>query len=129
LSRYGHASNEFRDPGSWDAASYWPDIASEIDGALDLATNAYREHNDFNDPGGWDKAWDSTHPIDSMEPLPDEPNPYRQVALRHLVLMYGVDQYLTEAKDARFAVIVVAIVLGWPSIRGMKCPRLPNSWV
>jgi hypothetical protein len=45
LSRYGYVSEEFCDPGSWDAASYWPDMASEIDGALDLAPNSYRERS------------------------------------------------------------------------------------
>jgi hypothetical protein len=48
-----------------------------------------------------------------MEPLSDEPNSYRAAALHHLGLMYSVDEFITAAKDARLAVIVVAIVLGW----------------
>jgi hypothetical protein len=75
--------------------------------------------NDFDDPSEWAKASYEHHPCDDFEPLPDVPNPYRRAALHHLGLMYSVDQFLTEAKDARFAVIVVAIVLGWPSTPGL----------
>ena len=57
--------------------------------------------NDFDDPGEWAKASYEHHPCDDFEPLPDVPNPYRQAALQHLGLMYSVDQFLTEAKDAR----------------------------
>jgi hypothetical protein len=74
--------------------------------------------NNFDDPAGWRKASYSAHPIDSMEPLSDEPNPYRQAAIYHLKLMYAVDEFITAAEDSRLAVVVVAIVLGWPSTRG-----------
>jgi hypothetical protein len=83
--------------------------------------------NDFDDPATWDRASYNHHPCDDFEPLPDIPNPYRVAALHHLGLMYSVDQYLTEAKDARFAVIVVAIVLGWPSVRGYTVPAIAEQ--
>jgi hypothetical protein len=83
--------------------------------------------DDFNDPAAWDRASYSAHPIDSMEPLSDEPNPYREAALRHLDLMYSVDQFLSESKDARFAVIVIAIVLGWPSARGFTLSGIADQ--
>jgi hypothetical protein len=67
------------------------------------------------------------HPCDDLEPLPDIPNPYREAALRHLALIYVVDDYITSAKDARFAVIVVAITLGWPSTRGMTAPEIASQ--
>jgi hypothetical protein len=83
--------------------------------------------NDFDDPATWDAASYSAHPIDSIEPLSDEPNPYREAALHHLGLIYSIDEYLTEAKDARFAAIVVAIVLGWPSTRGLTVPEIAGQ--
>jgi Homeodomain-like domain len=83
--------------------------------------------NDFNDPGGWDKASYSAHPIDSMEPLSDEPNPYRAAAIYHLQLMYVVDEFVAAAPDARLAVIAVAVVLGWPSARGWTVPEIAGQ--
>jgi hypothetical protein len=53
--------------------------------------------NDFDDPATWDRASYTAHPIDSMEPLSDEPNPYRQAALRFLGILYAVDEFLTAA--------------------------------
>jgi hypothetical protein len=69
-------------------------------------------HSDtFNDPGGWNRASYTPDFLDEIEPLPDVPNDYRQAALYHLQLMYAVDEFLMAPKDARFAVIVVAVVL------------------
>jgi hypothetical protein len=81
----------------------------------------------FNDPGGWDRASYNHHPCDDFEPLPDIPNPYREASLAYLKLMWDVDEYLAEAKDARFAVIVVAIVLGWPSTRGLTVTEIADQ--
>ena len=74
--------------------------------------------SDTNDPAQWDRASYFAHPIDSIEPIDLAPNGYRSAALAYLKLMWTVDEYLAAAADARFAVIVVAIVLGWPSTRG-----------
>jgi len=52
-----------------------------------------------------------------MEPLPDEPNPYREAALHFLGILYAVDEFITAAPDARVA---VAVTLGWPSARGLS---------
>jgi hypothetical protein len=41
--------------------------------------------------------------------------------------MWDVDEYLTAAQDARFAAIVVAIVLGWPSTRGLTVPEIARQ--
>ena len=41
--------------------------------------------------------------------------------------MYSVDEFITAAKDARLAVIVVAIVLGWPSTRGYTVPAIADQ--
>jgi hypothetical protein len=83
--------------------------------------------NDFNDPGGWDKASYSAHPIDSIEPLSDEPNPYRTAALHHVGIMYAVDDFITAAPDARVAVVAVAVVLGWASARGWTVPEIAEQ--
>jgi hypothetical protein len=66
----------------------------------------------FNDPSNWRNASYDHHPCDDFEPLPDVPNPYRQAAISHLGLMFAVDEFIMAAQDARFAVIVVAVVLG-----------------
>jgi hypothetical protein len=85
--------------------------------------------NDFSssDPAGWDRASYSAHPIDSMEPLSDEPNGYRAAALYHLQLMHAVDEFVTAAPDARLAVVAVAVVLGWPSARGLTVPEIAEQ--
>jgi hypothetical protein len=92
--------------------------------------NYYRDRgsdSDFNDPGGWAKASYYDDPIDSIEPLPDKPNEYRQAAIYYLGIMYAVDQFLETAPDARVAVVAVAIALGWPSIRGLTIGNIANQ--
>jgi hypothetical protein len=41
--------------------------------------------------------------------------------------MYAVDRFLEKATDARFAIIVVAIVLGWPSTPGFTVPEIAGQ--
>jgi hypothetical protein len=79
--------------------------------------------SESNDPATWDAASYSAHPVDSLEPLPDAPNDYRQAAIFHLRLMYVVDGFITAAPDARVAVVAVATVLGWPSARRLERRR------
>jgi hypothetical protein len=83
--------------------------------------------NDFDDPATWDRASYSAHPIDSIEPLSDEPNGYRAAALHHLGIMYAVDDFITAAPDARLAVVAVAVVLGWPSARGLSVGNIAEQ--
>ena len=83
--------------------------------------------SEFNDPGGWNKASYFDDPIDSIEPLPEAPNDYRQAALAHLQLMYAVDEFILAATDARVAVVSVAVVLGWPSARGLSISNIANQ--
>ena len=80
-----------------------------------------------NDPATWDRASYNHHPCDDFEPLPDVSNPYRQAAIAYLQLMFAVDEFITAAPDARFAVIAVAIVLGWPSTRGLTVPEIAEQ--
>ena len=83
--------------------------------------------SDTNDRAQWDRASYSAHPIDSIEPIDLAPNGYRSAALAYLKLMWTVDEYLAAAADARFAVIVVAIVLGWPSTRGLTVTEIAGQ--
>jgi Homeodomain-like domain len=83
--------------------------------------------NDFEDPAGWSRASYQSHPVDFLEPLSDEPNDYRAAAIYHLQFMYAVDEFVTAATDARLAVIAVAIVLGWPSTRGLTVPEIADQ--
>jgi hypothetical protein len=94
------------------------------------AMNHHRDcgsDSDTCDPASWNRASYTPDLLAELgEPLPEAPNGYRAAAIYHLQLMYAVDEFLTAASDARLAVIVVAVVLGWPSIRGLT-PRSPNS--
>jgi hypothetical protein len=42
--------------------------------------------------------------------------------------MFSVDEFVTAAPDARVARVAVAIVLGWPSTRGLSVATLRVSW-
>jgi hypothetical protein len=81
----------------------------------------------FSDPGGWNRASYQSHPIDSIEPLSDEPNSYRAAALVHLRIMFAIDEFITAAPDARVAVVAVAVVLGWPSARGLSVGNIADQ--
>jgi hypothetical protein len=73
-----------------------------------------------HDPAGWDRASYTPDLLAELgEPLPEPVNGYRQAAIYHLQLMFAVDEFLTDAPDARVAVVAVAVVLGWPSARGL----------
>jgi hypothetical protein len=84
--------------------------------------------NDFDDPATWDRASYTAHPIDEIEPLPDTSSDYRQAAIFHLRLMYAVDDFVTAAPDSRVAVVAVAVVLGWPSARGLSVGNIADQF-
>ena len=85
--------------------------------------------SETNDPAGWDRASYTPDLLAELgEPLPEPVNRYRQAALYHLQLMYAVDDFITAAKDARFAVIVVASCSDGRASAVIPCPRLPTSW-
>jgi hypothetical protein len=83
--------------------------------------------NETNDPATWGAASYSAHPVDSLEPLPDAPNPYREAALYHLQIMLAFDEFVTRATDARLAVVSVAVALGWPSTRGLSIGNIAGQ--
>jgi hypothetical protein len=80
------------------------------------------------DPARWNRASYTPDFLAELgEPLPDVPNDYRQAALYHLQLMYAVDQFFETAPDARVAVVTVAIVLSWPSTRGLSVSNIADQ--
>jgi hypothetical protein len=81
----------------------------------------------FNDPSTWQKASYDRHPCDDLEPIDLAPNGYRQAALTYLNLMWTVDEFITAAEDARLAVVAVAVVLGWPSARGLSIGNIAGQ--
>jgi hypothetical protein len=77
--------------------------------------------SEFNDCAEWNRASYTPDFLAELgEPLPDAPNDYRAAALFHLGIMYAVDEFLTAAPDARVGIVAVAVVLGWPSTRGLS---------
>jgi hypothetical protein len=81
-------------------------------GKADVSLTVKHAHdfeNDFCDPSDWNRASYSAHPIDSIEPISDEPNGYRQAALYYLQIMLAVDEFMTAAEDARLAVVAVSV--------------------
>jgi hypothetical protein len=73
------------------------------------------------DPARWNRASYTPDLLAELgEPLPDVANGYRVAAQFFLARMFAVDEFITESIDARLAVVSVAIVLQWPSIRGLS---------
>ena len=84
--------------------------------------------SETNDPGGWNRASYTPDLLAELgEPMPDVVNGYRAAALHHLGIMYAVDEFILAAPDARVAVVAVAIVLGWPSARGLSISNIADQ--
>jgi hypothetical protein len=93
--------------------------------------NHHRDHapdNDFDDPSGWNRASYTPDILAEIgEPLAEKPNGYRAAAIHYLGIIYAVDEFLTAAPDARVAVVAVAVVLGWPSARGLSIGNIAGQ--
>jgi Homeodomain-like domain len=83
--------------------------------------------SEFDDPASWTKASYLAHPVDSIEPICDEPNPYRQAAIFHMRLMFTIDRFIETTEDARLAVVAVAFVMQWPSVRGLSISNIADQ--
>jgi hypothetical protein len=80
------------------------------------------------DPANWNKASYTPDLFAELgEPIPEVVNGYRAISLDFLKVMLAVDEFVTAAEDARFAVITVAIVLGWPSARGFTLTEIAEQ--
>jgi hypothetical protein len=77
-----------------------------------------RANQEFNDPAEYCSASYVEHPMDVLEPEPDVPNVYREVALKHLSISYITDSFMSQQKNGVRGWIVVSIVLGYPSTQG-----------
>jgi hypothetical protein len=89
------------------------------------ATFRVKHHSDlgfdhkFHDVADSDLASYAAHPIDEIEPLPDNPDPYRGAALDHLQVLLAIDEFMTVSENPRLAWITVAITFDLISIRGL----------
>jgi hypothetical protein len=84
--------------------------------------------SDTCDPSQWNRASYTPDILAELgEPLPEVPNGYREAALYHLRLMYAVDEFLMAAPDARVGVVAVAVVMGWPSARGLSISNIAGQ--
>jgi hypothetical protein len=90
--------------------------------------NHHRDQGSGSDtchPASWNRtSYTPDFLAELGEPLPDKPNGYRQAAIYHLQLMFAVDEFLIAAQDARLA---VAVVLGWPSTRGLSIGNIADQ--
>lgn len=71
-----------------------------------------------NDPAGWNSASMVDNPIDALEPLGIEANPYREAGIRFIVVMECAFTFIHGSRDARLAAVQVSIALGLASTRG-----------
>jgi hypothetical protein len=83
--------------------------------------------NDFLDPAGWNRASYTPDLLAEIgEPLPEASND-RGVAIYFLGIMFAADEFIMAASDARFAVIVVAVTLQWPSVRDLSVSNIADQ--
>jgi hypothetical protein len=84
--------------------------------------------NDTADPASWNRASYTPDILAEIgEPLAEKPNDYRKASLHFCRIMFCVDEFTTTASDARLGVIVVAIVLKWPSVRGLTVTEIAEQ--
>lgn len=72
-----------------------------------------------NDPAGWNSACYTADPVDIMEPLAEDPNPYREYSLANLRILLAIDAFVSAAGDARLRWVAVSYALDLTSIRGL----------
>ena len=59
------------------------------------------------------------HPVDDLEPIPDDPTPYRTAAIECMRILASVDLFMTRAADARLAWTAVSCAIGLTSTHGL----------
>lgn len=74
----------------------------------------------FSDAASWDSCSYEAHPVDFLEPLPDQTSDYPRAAIRFLCLVSVIDSYIcsSPAIFRRRAWIEVSLAMGLPSSRG-----------
>lgn len=78
----------------------------------------YSTGSDSSDPASWDKASYSAHPVDSLEPLPENTDAYREACRKFLRVFLACDTYMCSSRDARLAWIQISIACGLPGVQG-----------
>jgi hypothetical protein len=72
----------------------------------------HKKHKDgieYVDPATWSPNSYWHHPVEDIEPLPDDkPNSYREAALQYMEVLANVDIFMTKTKDPRLAWVSVA---------------------
>jgi hypothetical protein len=69
------------------------------------------DETEFCDPADWNAASYNDHPIDSIEPLFDDPTPYRTAAIACLRILGSVDRFMAQSADPRLAWVAVSCTL------------------
>jgi len=71
----------------------------------------YFNEPEFQDPASWSAASYNAHPIDSIEPIPDDHTAYRDAALECMKILRSVDVFMSRATDPRLAWVAVSCTL------------------
>ncbi len=86
-----------------------------------------RATDGFQDAAEWNVSSYSDHPVDTLEPLADTPNAFRDAAIAYLKVLLAMDEFLTTIDDARAGWIAVAIVLKLTSVRGLSVANIASQ--
>jgi hypothetical protein len=81
----------------------------------------------MNDPATWDTASYVDDPIDHIEPQDIPSNLYREASIRHLMVSYATDTFMSQQKNGVRGWIVVSIVLGYPSTQGRTLTSIADE--
>jgi hypothetical protein len=71
----------------------------------------YFNEPEFQDPASWDVASYTHHPVDDLEPIPDDHTAYRDAALECMKILRSVDVFMSRARDPRLAWVAVSCTL------------------
>jgi hypothetical protein len=81
----------------------------------------------FSDIADSDLASYTAHPIDELEPLLDDPDPYQAASLDHLRVLLAIDAYMMDSENPRLAWITVAITFDLTSTRGLSVTEIAGQ--
>lgn len=71
-------------------------------------------------------AW--FHPVDELEPLPTDPNGYRDAAKRLVGILEAVFRFMDASPEKHLASLQWAFALGLPSVRPYEVAELARQW-
>src|SRR5258708_37765844 len=89
----------------------------------------YFNEPEFHDPADWDVASYTHHPVDDLEPIPDDPTPYRAAALQCIQILACVDVFMSRTADPRLVWTAVSCAIGLTSKPRIGPSRdRPTTW-